>query len=68
LYPETNQRTLEEVDLLFAAKSPWNWVAEANFERLKAENPQIAHGHGNVDKITASAEKREDVRSERTRV
>ena len=43
LYPESNQRTLEEMDLLFAADSPWNWAAEANFERLKLENPDIVH-------------------------
>jgi hypothetical protein len=37
LYPETNQRTLEEIDLLFAADSIWNWEAEKNFARLKQE-------------------------------
>lgn len=41
LYPETNQRTLEEMDLLFAADSPWNWAAEKNFARLKEENPDL---------------------------
>ncbi|CZT20281.1 related to sugar transport protein STP1 [Ramularia collo-cygni] len=39
LYPETNQRTLEEIDLLFSSDSPWVWDAEKNFARLKAENP-----------------------------
>ncbi|OQD81948.1 hypothetical protein PENANT_c024G06360 [Penicillium antarcticum] len=39
LYPESNQRTLEDMDLLFAAKTPWTWDAEATFARLKAENP-----------------------------
>lgn len=34
LYPETNQRTLEEIDLLFASDSIWNWEAERNFARL----------------------------------
>jgi hypothetical protein len=28
LYPESNQRTLEEMDLLFAAPTPWVWDAE----------------------------------------
>lgn len=42
-YPESNQRTLEEMDLLFASDTPWNWDAEATFERLKQEMPQIAH-------------------------
>ncbi|EHL01506.1 putative Sugar transporter STL1 [Glarea lozoyensis 74030] len=41
LYPESNQRTLEEMDLLFAAPTPWNWDAERNFARLKAENPEL---------------------------
>ncbi|RWA10654.1 hypothetical protein EKO27_g4459 [Xylaria grammica] len=41
LYPETNQRTLEEVDLLFASPSPWVWDAEKTFARLKAEQPVI---------------------------
>jgi hypothetical protein len=43
LYPESNQRTLKEMDLLFAAKTPWVWDAEKNFARLKAEHPEIAH-------------------------
>jgi hypothetical protein len=42
LYPESNQRTLEEMDLLFAAKTPWVWDAEKNFARLKEEHPEIA--------------------------
>lgn len=41
LYPETNQRTLEEMDLLFASPSPWVWDAEKTFARLKAEQPAI---------------------------
>lgn len=41
LYPESNQRTLEEMDLLFAAKSPWVWNAEKNFAKMKRENPQL---------------------------
>lgn len=51
-YPESNQRTLEEMDLVFASDSIWNWDAEKNFARLKAENPDLirsAHmGHGVV--------------------
>jgi hypothetical protein len=42
LYPESNQRTLEEMDLLFAAKTPWNWDAEKRFATLKEEHPEIA--------------------------
>ena len=39
LYPESNQRTLEDMDLLFASDSPWVWDAEKTFRQLKAENP-----------------------------
>jgi len=42
LYPETNQRTLEEIDLLFEADSPWVWAAEKHFAKLKEENPNLA--------------------------
>lgn len=50
LYPESNQRTLEEMDLLFAAESPWVWEAEKNFARLREEHPEIvsAARHGSV--------------------
>lgn len=47
LYPESNQRTLEEMDLVFACDSPWVWDAEKNFAKLKEENPELvqaAHG------------------------
>ncbi|KAF9461376.1 general substrate transporter [Collybia nuda] len=36
-YPETANRTLEEMDLLFASKSPWVWDEERHFRKLKAE-------------------------------
>ncbi|KAK6088361.1 hypothetical protein SCUP234_00849 [Seiridium cupressi] len=42
-YPESNQRTLEEMDLLFAADTPWVWDAEKTFERLKLEQPDLIH-------------------------
>ncbi|KAK1624037.1 putative MFS monosaccharide transporter [Colletotrichum phormii] len=38
LYPESNQRTLEEIDLLFATDSPWTWDAKKKFKELKAEH------------------------------
>ncbi|KAJ5815166.1 hypothetical protein N7474_006943 [Penicillium riverlandense] len=41
LYPESNQRTLEEMDLVFASDSIWNWEAEKNFAKLKAEHPEL---------------------------
>ena len=37
MYPESNQRTLEEMDLLFAAPTPWSWDAEKTFAALKQE-------------------------------
>lgn len=40
LYPESNQRTLEEMDLLFAAPTPWSWDAEKTFAALKEEREQ----------------------------
>ncbi|KAG8706863.1 hypothetical protein FRC09_002163 [Ceratobasidium sp. 395] len=42
-YPETNQRTLEEMDLLFSADSIFAWEAEKEFARLKAEHPEVVH-------------------------
>ncbi|KAK9362916.1 general substrate transporter [Lipomyces starkeyi] len=44
LYPETNQRTLEEMDLLFAADKPWVWEAEKEFAKLKAAGADAGHG------------------------
>ncbi|THH33353.1 hypothetical protein EUX98_g809 [Antrodiella citrinella] len=41
LYPETANRTLEEMDLLFACDSPWVWDAEAHFKKMKATNGQL---------------------------
>jgi len=41
LYPETNQRTLEEMNLVFASDSIWNWEAEKNFAVLKEQNPEL---------------------------
>ncbi|KJZ76908.1 hypothetical protein HIM_03785 [Hirsutella minnesotensis 3608] len=53
LYPESNQRTLEEMNLVFASDSIWTWDAERNFARLKEENPQLVQaakpGHGVLD-------------------
>lgn len=40
-YPESNQRTLEEMNLVFASDSIWNWEAEKNFAILKEENPEL---------------------------
>ncbi|EXL97735.1 general substrate transporter [Fusarium oxysporum II5] len=50
LYPESNQRTLEEMDLLFAADTPWVWDAEKKFKELKEKQPGL---------VTASAHNRD---------
>ncbi|GKU07510.1 mfs monosaccharide protein [Fusarium langsethiae] len=50
LYPESNQRTLEEMDLLFAADTPWVWDAEKKFKELKEQQPGL---------VTASAHTRD---------
>ncbi|KAG8750532.1 hypothetical protein FRC11_010318, partial [Ceratobasidium sp. 423] len=42
-YPETNQRTLEEMDLLFSADSIFAWEAEKAFARMQAEHPEVVH-------------------------
>ncbi|KAL8909899.1 MAG: hypothetical protein Q9171_004787 [Xanthocarpia ochracea] len=53
LYPESNQRTLEEINLLFASDSIWNWEAEKNYKLLVEQNPELvqaaARGHSVVD-------------------
>ncbi|RMZ23355.1 hypothetical protein D0859_12608 [Hortaea werneckii] len=40
-YPESNQRTLEEMNLVFAADSVWTWDAEKHFSKLKEQNPDL---------------------------
>ncbi|KAL8800912.1 MAG: hypothetical protein Q9182_004836 [Xanthomendoza sp. 2 TL-2023] len=46
LYPESNQRTLEEMNLLFAADSIWNWDAEKNYKILVEQNPELVQAAG----------------------
>lgn len=62
LYPESNQRTLEEMDLLFAADTPWVWDAERNFKRLCEENPHLVQaaqrGQAVVDAETGLSKNR----------
>ena len=68
LYPETNGRTLEEMDLLFAADSPWVRDAERNFARLKEENPDLvlAASRGNSIVDPEAAMKRHEVPESKT--
>jgi MFS family permease len=62
LYPESNQRTLEEMDLVFACDSIWTWDAEREFARLREENPELVQaarlGEGVVDPETGLASRR----------
>ena len=51
------------MDLLFAAKSPWVWAAEANFQALRAENPDIGAARRPANSVT-EAEKGLDVDTE----
>ncbi|ELQ42964.1 arabinose-proton symporter [Pyricularia oryzae Y34] len=51
LYPESNQRTLEEMDLLFAAPTPWVWDAEKTFARLQSERPELVAAAKHKQKI-----------------
>ena len=41
LYQETNQRTLEEMNLVFACDSIWNWECEKEYAILREENPDL---------------------------
>ena len=65
LYPESNQRTLEEMNLLFAADTPWNWDAERKFAQLKEENPDLVraarYGESVVDAEGGIAERKSSV-------
>jgi len=62
LYPESNQRTLEEMDLLFAADSPWVWDAEKKFRELQESIPDLVasarRGNSVVDAKGGVVEKR----------
>uniref|UniRef100_A0A060TCU3 ARAD1D41998p n=1 Tax=Blastobotrys adeninivorans TaxID=409370 RepID=A0A060TCU3_BLAAD len=52
LYPETANRTLEEIDWLFSADSVWNWAAEKAYleESSKHANfTKAVHGGGKQD-------------------
>ena len=51
LYPETNQRTLEEMNLVFASDSIWNWEAERNFAILKEQNPELVQAAQRGDSV-----------------
>lgn len=52
-YPETNQRTLEEMNLVFASDSWFNWEAEKSYKLLTEQNPELVQaaqrGHSVID-------------------
>ena len=43
LYPETNQRTLEEINFIFASESIWNWNAERKYKELTENHTDNPH-------------------------
>ncbi|TNY17917.1 general substrate transporter [Rhodotorula diobovata] len=54
-YPETANRTLEEIDFLFYSDSPFVWAAEASHKRLKGELDAIVEAKtGTVHKEDTS--------------
>jgi len=60
-YPETANRTLEEMDHLFMSKSPFVWHEEAEFKKWKEDEAlKSKHGVGVVAN-PALAEKADDV-------
>jgi hypothetical protein len=62
LYPETSQRTLEEIDLLFASDSIWNWNAEKNFVKLRDES-SFGHATGIKGDIESASNRKVHVES-----
>ena len=64
-YPESNQRTLEEMNLVFASASIWNWDAEKNYKILIEENPEIVQaarrGNSIVDPETGLPVQRQSI-------
>ena len=60
LYPETNQRTLEEIDLLFASDSIWNWEAERNFKNLQ-DQMSYEHASGSTEDLESASHRKPNV-------
>jgi len=55
LYPETNQRTLEEIDFIFTCDSIWNWNAEKQFAGLKEEDTALGDVARRARNVSVSA-------------
>jgi len=62
-YPESSQRTLEEIDMLFTSKSPFVWEAESSFAKLMAENPNFGAARTR-NSIVEDAEKAWDAKAQ----
>ncbi|KAF2092370.1 MFS monosaccharide transporter [Rhizodiscina lignyota] len=62
-YPETACRTLEEIDLLFASKSPFVWDEEKRFRELSLEHSNLIRGAHEIGKL-ADIEKTDAVHVE----
>ncbi|KAK5529737.1 hypothetical protein LTR46_005017 [Exophiala xenobiotica] len=60
-YPETSCRTLEEIDLLFASKSPFVWETERKFKELKLQHSALVHGIAGEKSVGAQVEEEEAV-------
>lgn len=63
-YPESNQRTLEEMDLLFEMDSWWNWDAERHFRSVRERGGEGALGGGVLGKRLDEVDKKEVVGEE----
>jgi hypothetical protein len=69
-YPESSQRTLEEMDLLFSSSSWFAWDAEREFQRQIALNPALEHikhgARGDIEQAPESRSKTapEDIKQE----
>lgn len=56
-YPETANRTLEEINFLFSSSSPFVWDAEKAHQKAMEEQPalmlarKVTNGHVDVDKL-----------------
>ncbi|KAH7923026.1 general substrate transporter [Leucogyrophana mollusca] len=55
-YPETANRALEEIDLLFASKSPFVWNEERHFRELKVKTLKDAISGESTPEVAAGSE------------
>ena len=60
LYPETANRTLEEMDYLFMSDSAFVWDEEAHFQKLKAERAGLRHVTSSVDAVNVEVNEKNE--------